>query len=43
MSGIEEKIALEAIKPASGFINALLATKIEKVKLWATEKELKGI
>lgn len=42
MSGIEGKIALEAIKPATGFINALLAPKIEKLKLWATEKELEG-
>jgi hypothetical protein len=39
---IEERIALEAIKPASGFINALLAPKIEKVRKWASEKDLKG-
>lgn len=42
MPGIEEKIAMEAIKPASGFIDALLAPKIEKLKLWSNEKELKG-
>lgn len=42
MSGIEEKIIMEAVKPASGFINALLAPKIEKVKSWAQEKELEG-
>lgn len=42
MSGIEEKAALEAIKPAAGFIDALLAPKVAKLKLWANEKELKG-
>ena len=42
MPGIEEKIAMEAIKPASGFINALLAPKIEKLKSWSNEKELSG-
>ena len=42
MSGLEEKIALEAIKPASGFINALLAPKVEKLRMWANEKELRG-
>ncbi len=42
MSGIEGKLAIEAIKPAAGFINALLGPKIEKLKLWANEKELKG-
>ena len=42
MSGLEEKIALEAIKPASGFINALLAPKVEKLRTWANEKELRG-
>lgn len=40
--GIEEKLALEAVKPATGFLNAVLAPKIEKVKEWAEEKELKG-
>lgn len=42
MSGIEEKIAFEAIKPAGGFIVALLGPKVEKLKLWVNEKELKG-
>lgn len=42
MSGIEEKIALEALKPAASFINVLLAPKVEKLKSWADEKELRG-
>jgi hypothetical protein len=35
-------MAIEAIKPASGFIQALLGPKIEKLKLWVNEKELQG-
>jgi len=42
MTGLEEKVALEAFKPTTGFLNALLSPKIEKVKIWAEEKELKG-
>lgn len=33
---------MEAIKPASGFIGALLSPKIEKLKQWSLEKDLKG-
>ncbi|MEN8619546.1 NACHT domain-containing protein [Shewanella baltica] len=42
MSGIESNIALEAIKPTASLIQALLSPKIEKVKSWADEQELKG-
>lgn len=42
MSGFEEKLAFELFKPSTGFINALLAPKIEKVKAWSEEKEIKG-
>ena len=42
MAGFEEKIASEAIKPASSFVNAILGPKVEKLKLWANEKELQG-
>ncbi|MBH3337515.1 NACHT domain-containing protein [Pseudomonas mendocina] len=42
MAGITEKIALETVKPAAGFLAAAMAPKIEKVKAWAVEKELKG-
>jgi len=39
---IEDRVALEAIKPASGFISAILGPKIDKVKKWASEKDLQG-
>lgn len=42
MAAIEQKLALEALKPTAGFISALIAPKVEKVKGWAEEKELKG-
>jgi len=40
--GIEEKIALEAIKPAGGLIGALLEQKIKKVRAWSEKKELES-
>ncbi|CAB5708674.1 Predicted NTPase (NACHT family) [Aeromonas hydrophila] len=40
MDGIELKMAKDILKPASGFIDALLSAKIEKVKSWAHKKEL---
>lgn len=39
---MEEKLAIEAVKPAAGFIDALLGPKIQKLRLWAEERELKG-
>jgi len=42
MVGIEGRVALELFKPTAGFIGALLAPKIENVKKWSEEKELKG-
>ncbi|EMK6695233.1 NACHT domain-containing protein, partial [Vibrio cholerae] len=39
---IETRLALEAFKPATGIINAILAPKIDKVKEWAEERDLKG-
>ncbi|MEZ8379388.1 NACHT domain-containing NTPase [Vibrio splendidus] len=38
----EEKVVLEAMKPASGFINALIGPKVEKLKKWAEKRELKN-
>lgn len=43
MAGIEEKLVNEAVKPASGFINALLGPKIETIKEWAKERHLDGL
>jgi hypothetical protein len=42
MDGVENRVAAEALKPAAGFIAAALGPKIEKVKAWAQERELKG-
>lgn len=42
MSGIEQQILLEVFKPTTGFLNALLAPKIEKIKKWVENKELQG-
>ena len=42
MSDTTDSILKEAAKPASGFLSAILEPKIEKVKLWAKEKDLKG-
>lgn len=42
MVGIEGKIAMEAMKPASGLIGALLEQKIKKVRSWSEAKELKS-
>ncbi|WP_313289959.1 NACHT domain-containing protein [Stutzerimonas nitrititolerans] len=39
---LEERALIETIKPASGFITAALGPKIEKVRKWANEKDLKG-
>lgn len=39
---LEERAVIEAIKPASGFITAVLGPKIEKVRKWASEKDLEG-
>ena len=42
MTSIEQQIALEMFKPTTGFLNALLAPKIEKVRRWTEERELQG-
>ncbi|AXA90187.1 NACHT domain-containing NTPase [Massilia sp. YMA4] len=42
MTGLETKMAVDVLKPASGFIDALLAPKIAKVRKWATEKDLES-
>ena len=42
MADLSESILSEGIKPASGFITALLGPKIEKVRKWASEKDLEG-
>lgn len=39
---LEEKVALEVLKPAGGFISALIAPKVEKVRKWAEGRELKS-
>ncbi len=40
MSGIEQKTVLEAIKPAAGFVSAVLAPKVERLQRWAKTKDL---
>lgn len=42
MSSIEQKLISEAAKPGLELISAALSPTVEKVKKWATEKELKG-
>lgn len=42
MSGLEDRLLLEAVKPASGFISAYIAPKIEKLRLWSEERDLYG-
>lgn len=42
MSSIEQKVISEAVKPGLELISAALSPTIEKVRKWATEKELKG-
>lgn len=42
MQGIDEKLALEAIKPAAGLVGALLSPKVENLRRWAEKRELKG-
>lgn len=41
MTGIGEGMALNAAKPATGLISALLEPKIQKIKEWNKEKALK--
>ncbi|MGV2842347.1 NACHT domain-containing protein [Aeromonas hydrophila] len=40
MTPIEQQIALEMLKPTTGFLNVLLAPKIDKVRRWAEERNL---
>jgi hypothetical protein len=42
MSSIEQKVISEAAKPGLELINAALSPTLERVRKWATEKELKG-
>jgi hypothetical protein len=42
MSPIEQKLISEAAKPGLELISAALGPTVEKVRKWATEKELKG-
>ncbi|ERP89416.1 hypothetical protein Q670_03255 [Alcanivorax sp. P2S70] len=42
MDGFGGKMALEAAKPASGFLTAILGPKIEDLKKWSEERDLKG-
>lgn len=42
MTGLDEKIAAETLKTASGILLAAIGPKIEKVRNWALEKELQG-
>lgn len=38
----EEKLALEAAKPAIGLVSALIGPKIEKLRKWVEGRELKS-
>ncbi|ELB2895532.1 NACHT domain-containing protein [Vibrio alginolyticus] len=38
----EEKLALEAIKPTAGVVSALIGPKVEKLRKWAENRELKS-
>lgn len=42
MTGLEAKMAVDVLKPASGLIDALLGPKIAKVRKWANEKDLEA-
>ena len=43
MNGLDVKVAGSLLaKPATGFIEAILGPKIENIKQWAKENELKG-
>lgn len=41
MDGIEANIAKKMLKPATGFVEAILDPKIEKVRKWSENRELK--
>jgi hypothetical protein len=40
MNGLETKMTVDALKPASGLIDALLAPKVERLKKWAQDRDL---